>query len=282
MGILASPDTSASANWCYAQHLGRAVAGGIIFSLPILMTMEMWWLGFSLDRIKLLQFVLVNLLLLVGLSRLSGFEETQSLGDDVLDAFAAYGAAALASFGLLAVFGIITPGMPAGEIVGKVAIETVPASFGAMLAGKQLGGNGGEEVGNKRERASYPGQLFLMGAGAIFLGFSVAPTEEMMLISFRMGPWHSIALIALSILLLHALVYTVGFKGQEKPDEANGFLSVFLRFTLVGYAIAVLVSLYLLWTFGRTEGSDPVEIASMVAVLAFPGALGAAIARLVI
>ncbi|MBA2771283.1 MAG: DUF2391 family protein, partial [Sphingomonas sp.] len=187
MGIFAPPDTSATANWRYAQHLGRAIAGGIIFSLPILMTMEMWWLGVSMERIKLLQFVAVNFLLLVGLSRLSGFEETQSLGDDVLDAFAAYGAAAVAALGLLAVFGIVTLDMRIGEIVGKVAIETVPASFGAMLAGKQLGANGGEEVGNKRERASYAGQLFLMAAGAIFLGFSVAPTEEMMLISFRMS-----------------------------------------------------------------------------------------------
>ncbi len=39
MGTLAPPDTSAKANWRYAQHLGRAAAGGIIFSLPILMTM---------------------------------------------------------------------------------------------------------------------------------------------------------------------------------------------------------------------------------------------------
>ncbi len=281
MGLLAPPDTSARANWRYARHLGRAAAGGVIFSIPILMTMEMWWLGSSLERTQLLQFAAVNFLLLIGLSRLSGFEETQSLGDDMLDAFAAYGVAAIASLALLAVFGIVTADMRVDEIVGKVAIQAVPASFGAMLAGKQLG-NGDEEVGNPRERASYAGQLFLMAAGALFLGFSVAPTEEVMLISFRMSPWHSIALIALSILLLHVLVYSVGFKGQEKPQGANGATSIFLRFTLVGYALAVLVSLYLLWTFGRVEDANPAQIASMVAVLAFPGALGAAIARLVI
>ena len=54
-----------------------------------------------------------------------------------------------------------------------------------------------------------------MAAGALFLAFSVAPTEEMMLIAFRMGPGQSIALILLSILMLHALVYMVGFKGQQ-------------------------------------------------------------------
>ncbi len=281
MGLLAPPGTSARANRLYARHLGRAAAGGVIFSIPILMTMEMWWFGFSLERVQLLQFVAVNFLLLIGLSRLSGFEQTQNLGDDVLDAFAAYGVAAIAALVLLAVFGVVTTEMRVGEIVGKVAIQAVPASFGAMLAGKQLGG-GDRAVGNTRERASYGGQLFLMAAGALFLGLSVAPTEEMMLISFRMSAWHSIVLIAISILLLHVLVYNVGFRGQERPQGANGATSIFLRFTLVGYALAVLVGLYLLWTFGRAEGASPAQLASMVAVLAFPGALGAAIARLVI
>ncbi len=46
-----------------------------------------------------------------------------------------------------------------------------------------------------------------------FLAFNVAPTEEMILIGFKMTPWHSLALIAASLVLLHALVFAVGFAG---------------------------------------------------------------------
>ena len=49
-----------------------------------------------------------------------------------------------------------------------------------------------------------------------------------------------------------------------------------------GYAIALLVSDYALWTFTRLEGASLHERAMMTVVLAFPGALGAATARLVI
>ncbi len=62
----------------------------------------------------------------------------------------------------------------------------------------------------------------------------------------------------------------------------GSFLSVLVRFTIVGYAIALLVSLYVLWTFGRTDVADFFEIVKMAIVLGFPGALGAALARLVL
>ena len=38
------------------RDLARAFAGAAIFGLPLLMTMEMWSLGFSLDPLKLALF----------------------------------------------------------------------------------------------------------------------------------------------------------------------------------------------------------------------------------
>ena len=42
------------------------------------------------------------------------------------------------------------------------------------------------------------------------------------------------------------------------------------------------VSLFLLWLFGRTEGASADGILGTVVVLSFPGAIGAAAARLVL
>ena len=154
-------------------------------------------------------------------------------------------------------------------------------SFGALIANKQLGATEGVDRDAERWRATYAGQLFLMLAGALFLSFNVAPTEEMALIAYRMTPWHGLALVTVSILALHAFVYSVGFAGQEE-GHARGGVATFLHYTLVGYGIAVAASLYVLWTFGRTDGAAVAEIATMAAVLAFPGAIGAAIARLLV
>ena len=261
----------------YGRGLARAFAGAVIFSFPLLMTMEMWWLGFYMDRGRLALFLLVTAGLVYGLSVFAGFRETNSWADDVLDAFAALMVGFVASAGLLALMGLLTPDMPLREIVGRVAVQAMPASLGAVLANKQLRARTDGEP--REDRAGYFGQLFLMTAGALFLAFNVAPTEEMVLIGYRMTSWHAAALIVVSVGILHALVYTVGFAGQHEHESP---LMAFLHFTLPGYGIALLVSLYVLWTFGRTDSESVDGVMRSVVVLGFPGALGAAAARLLV
>jgi uncharacterized membrane protein len=97
-----------------------------------------------------------------------------------------------------------------------------------------------------------------------------------------MTSWHALILVLGSILLLHALVYAVGFAGQEIAPQGSSAGATLLHYSIAGYAIALLVSLYVLWTFGRTDGVTATEIAQMAAVLGFPASLGAALARLIV
>jgi putative integral membrane protein (TIGR02587 family) len=265
----------------FARGLARAFGGAVLFAVPLLMTMEMWQRGFSMGRARLAVFIAATLPLLLGLSYYSGFEKTKSLAEDAEDVFIAFGVGWIASAIMLALFGMITPEMPLGEIVGKIGVQSVPASFGAMVARKQLQARS-DEMEEVEGRATYRGELFLMAAGAVFVAFNVAPTEEMILIAYTMTPWHAVALALVSILLLHGFVYTVGFAGQEERPDYAGFWLTVLHFTIAGYGIALLISLYVLWIFERTVGVTPVEIASMMIVLGFPASLGAATARLIV
>src|SRR3546814_5140897 len=107
--------------------------------------MEMWWLGFYADRLRLALLLVLNLPLLVLLSRRVGFEETQRWTDDLRDAAIAYGIGIFAGAAVLAVFGALTAAMPLDEIVGKIALQSVPASIGALLGRAQLGGEHAEQ-----------------------------------------------------------------------------------------------------------------------------------------
>lgn len=271
-------------NRAYALGLARASAGAIIFGLPLLMTMEMWFLGASLHPGRLLVFLGVNFLILVGLSRFGGFERTDTLAEDVMDALAACGVGIIGAAAILWLLAIVDPTMPLDEIAGKIAIQSVPMSFGAMIARKQLSGGGAEPADEEAavRGAGYGGELFLMAAGALFLSFNVAPTEEMILIAYMMSTWHLLALVLVSLLLLHLFVYRVGFAGQEEHPEGFGPARTFFAYTIPGYGIALAVGLYVLWTFGRIDGTAIDQVAATMAVIAFPGALGAAIARLVV
>ena len=273
----------ANPNRDYARGLARAFGGAIIFSLPLLMTMEMWSLGLSIHPSRLILFLLCNLVILVFLSRFGGFEPTLSLFEDILDAFGAYTVGVMTAVLVLVLLGIFTVDMSIDGMAGMIAVQSVPGSFGAMLARKQLGEGDADTDEDRLARSEgYGAQLFLMLAGALFFAFNIAPTEEVILIGFKMSAWHSLALMGVSLLMLHLLVFAVGFPGQEEKPEGYGTMRVFIACTVPRFGIALLVSLYVLWTFGRLDGTSFDVLAGSMIVLGFPACIGAAIARLVV
>ena len=268
-------------NLQYLKDLSRGVAGSILFAFALFMTMEMWWIGFYLDPMRLVIFLVVTFAMLVPLSRFVGFEKTRSIGEDVTDAIVAFGIGIVASAVVLTIFALLGPGMPLDEVVGKIAVQAAPAAIGAMVARGQMG-EGNNDRKQEEDRWGYPGELFLMAAGALFLALNVAPTEEMILIAFKMTPVHALVLIALSIATLHAFVYALDFGGEEALPDGMGSIGGVVFFSIAGYGIAILISLYILWTFGRTDDASIEQIAMMITVVSFPASLGAAAARLIL
>lgn len=266
----------------YARGLARAFGGALLFAFPLLMTIEMWSLGFTITPLRLAVFLALSLPLLFGLSYYAGFRKTFGPMDDLLDALAGLAVGFATAAVLLGLFGVLSPGQPADEWIGKLSLQAVPAAIGALLARRQLAGDGdgGSDVPeSENTRDTYASELFLMVVGALFVALNVAPTEEMILIAYQMTPWHSLALAVLSIGLLHVVVYALGFAGQHPRDNHWRALA---HFTVPGYAIALLVALYAQWTFGHMDGQSAGPLVMTTVVMAFPAALGAGAARLLV
>ena len=245
------------------------------------MTMEMWQLGFHMGRLPLALFIVVMMPVLFGMEYYTGFKESTTKLDELADAAVAYGVGLVASAIVLALFNLISLDEPVSSVIGKVALQAIPASFGAMLSGSQFGVQGAAERRHKRE-VGFGGILFLMAVGALFLAFNVAPTEEMFLLAFRMTHWHGLTLALTSLILMHGFVYAVNFRGEPEAPEGTSPLHLFFRYTVPGYAIALLVSAYVLWTFGRYEDQAVSRMIMQAVVLGFPASIGAAAARLVV
>jgi len=272
--------------------IARGVAGALLFSIPMLMTMEMWFLGFYMDRERLLLLLLLNIPLLVGLSHRIGFERTTTWRESVRDAVIAYGMGVASSALILLLLGVIKTDMGPREWCGMVALQAVPASIGALLGRSQLSMQDSEDEGEKEEddtggdketrETGYFTELFMMSVGALYLSLNLAPTEEMILLAFKMTGWHALSLLGFSVLLMHGFVYALAFRGSHSLEEGTPMWHALIRFTMPGYVLALGVSLYSLWTFGRLDGLAPMEAILAIIVLAFPAAIGAAAARLVL
>lgn len=265
----------------FLRGLARAFAGAIIFGLPLLMTMEMWWLGFAMDAWRLVLFLVLFFPVLVALSWHIGFEDTFSWRDDVVDALVAYAVGFCSAGLILLVLGVLDSTDSPREIVGKVSLQAVPASIGALLAQTQFGEEKAEGAA-RRLGPRYASELFIMGVGALFLAFNLAPTEEMLALALRMTQAHALVLVALSLALMHAFVYGVAFHGRPGGHERTPAWNLFLRFTIAGYAIALLLGAYILWSFGRLDGVSLLVAVKAVAVVGFPAGIGAAAARLIL
>src|SRR5688500_8821948 len=214
-------------NHSFGVDLAHDFGGAILFSFPLLMTMEMWWLGFYIDRFRLALFLALAFLMVLGLSYFEGGEETVKI--EVLDALTACAVGYIVATVMLFLLGIIKPGMSFDELIGKIALHAVPCSIGAILARRQLSA----EKTHKEQRRTeqYGGKIFLMGAGAIFLAFQIAPTEEMVLIGYQITGWHAAALALVSLGVMQAFLCSIEADGRQSIFSASFFWGVFMRLT---------------------------------------------------
>jgi len=269
----------------FLTGLARGTAGALLFALPMLMTMEMWFLGLYINPWRLLLLCILNLPLLLLLARRIGFENIHSWGQAVRDAITAYGLGIAVSAAVLLLFGILNDQITVSTIITKIALQSVPASIGALLGRSQLGQHSDaqdEEEGEYSGKTGYPHELFMMMVGALFLNLNVAPTEEMILIAYKVTPYHILALCLLSVAIMHGFVYALHFKGSHQLHEGQQWWQSFIRFTLPGYVIAIAISIYTLWTFERLDHTSLSQIMSAAVILGVPASIGAASARLIL
>ena len=255
----------------------RGFAGAVLFSFPMLMTMEMWSLGVSIEPPRLMLFIIVHLILLVGMASYARHDEAVVTRMDTLDAFAAYGVGVLAAATVLLLFGVVEPGMSVDAITRTIAIQAAPAAFGAMVAHLELDEPSAKTLA--RHPHGFSSSAFIMAVGALYLCSSLASTEEMMLIAHKMSAWQVAALMLFSLVMMQLFdEYAI----EEDLGSAAGqsTWSLSLAMTFIGYTIALTISFYILWTFGRTDGLTMMQLLEEMIVLGFPAALGAGAARL--
>ena len=255
----------------------RGFAGAVLFSFPMLMTMEMWSLGVALEPRRLVLFVAVHLVLLAGMASYGRDDDALMTRRDVVDALAAYGVGVLAAATVLLLFGVIEPGMSTSAINRTIAIQAAPAGFGAMVAHLELD-ESAAKIGSAHPQ-TLANSAFLMAVGALYLCSSLASTEEMMLIAHKMTTWQVTGLAAFSLVMMQ-LFDEYSIEEERGSAGSRSTWSLSIAMTCIGYAIALSISLYILWTFGRTDGLAVTPLIKEMTVLGFPAALGAGAARL--
>jgi putative integral membrane protein (TIGR02587 family) len=265
------------------EEYGRGVIGGLIFSLPLLYTMEVWWAGFSAHPLHLILYVAATFGLLLGYNYYAGIRHDANWAEVAMDSVEEMGLGLLISAAALLLLGRVSLDMTPGEVIGKITIEAMTVAIGVSVGTAQLGGGDNSDTGEGSQGPGvrFGGQLVVALCGAVLFAANVAPTEEIVMIASEISSWKLLALALVSLALGAVVLFRIDFTCASRLSPADGPAAVVIG-SVITYAIALASSAMILWFFGRFDGQSLVTCLAQTVVLGVAATLGASAGRLLL
>lgn len=263
------------------REYGRGIAGGLLFSLPLLYTAEVWHTGVLLSPARQLAALALTFAILLGYNRYAGLRPERSWPEIVIEAVEELGLGLLLATLVLLLLSRISAGQHPNEVVGRVVMEGIGVAIGVSVGTAQLGTATGATPDRPGREAPFAGQLVIAFCGAVLLAANIAPTDEVLHLAAESPAWKLVAMAALSLALGAFVLYFGDFRGSARWSRADSPGAV-ARGTVITYATALAASAVLLWIFGRLDELPLATVIAQVVVLGAASTLGASAGRLLL
>lgn len=276
----------------------RGTCGGFLFGIPLIYTMEVWWIG-SLAKPRLIMVAIAFMFMVVFvLNYTEGFRKRKNnwrVDEAAIDTVEAMAIGFVCSTFILWLLREITLETSLQESLGKIVFESVPFTLGVALANQFLGNsqqnNSASDTQEKNNISKYShhglhATLADLGAtviGAVVIAFNIAPTDEVPMLASAISPPWLLALIAASLVISYAIVFQAGFSDQQKRRQQKGIFQRPLSETTISYLVSLLASAIMLLFFQKVTFTDPWRMwLEHTLVLGLPATIGGAAGRLAI
>lgn len=282
------------------NDLLRGAAGGFLFGIPLLYTMEVWWIGSSVDPPIMLVAIAATLIVVFILNLTAGFRQNrattalEAFGDTLNAVAIGFLSAAL----MLVLLQEITLQTQFRESLGKIIYEGVPFALGAALANQFLQPTEDiqplEDAANQQSSSRALKRFFPennlnetvadIGAtlvGALIVAFSIAPTEEVpTLVGAIQGPW-LLGIVLVSLIISYIIVFQANFTSQQQRQMQSGLFQSPLSETIMSYLVSLWAAAVMLGFFHQIDWITPWGVALRhIIVLGLPATIGGAAGRL--
>lgn len=277
------------------SDLMRAAAGGFLFGVPLLYTMEVWWYGSWVHPAWVLGALLVSLGVVAVLNRTSGFRDsrTTTWRDAGFDGVVIVAIGLICAAAVLVCLREIRLGDSLPETIGKTVFEAIPFAIGAALAHQLLERQAPDDDEGDEPQSAVPAAdpaiartLADAGAaaiGALVLSLSIAPTDEIPMLSGAITPPWLLLLVAVSLLISYAIVFEADFSDQAARRLHEGPFQRPFAETAGAYVVSLAVSAAVLLFFQRIGPDQSWETwVTWTVVLGLPATIGGAAGRLAV
>jgi putative integral membrane protein (TIGR02587 family) len=276
----------------------RGGCGGFLFGIPLLYTMEVWWIGSQAKPSMTMLAIALMFLVVFLLNRTEGFRKTRRNSlpyQAITDTVEAIAIGLACSAFLLLLLQELTLETPLPEAVGKIVFEGVPFTLGVALANQFLGDSrdpnapgriGSQTDQSKKKPDELSGTLTDIGAtliGATVIAFNIAPTDEIPMLAAAVSPPWLLTIIATSVLISYGIVFESGFSNQQKRRQQQGIFQRPMSETVMSYLVSLLAAAFMLWFFQKLTFDDPWTIwLEHTLLLGLPATIGGAAGRLAV
>ncbi len=281
------------------NDLIRGMSGGFLFGIPLIYTMEVWWIGSSVNPAIMLITIAVTLVVVFALNLTEGFRKSRGSTfrqaiDDTVDAIAI---GMLSATLMLVLLREVTWDTQLRETLGKIIFEGVPFALGVALSSQFLRPSA-QRTAVDDDDSQNPSQalqrffpennlnetLADIGAalvGSLIVAFSIAPTEEVpKLVGAVHGPW-LVGMVLVSVVISYMIVFQANFAGQNERQMQSGLFQSPLSETIVAYLVSLGTAALMLLFFQTISWHTPWDVAFRhVLILGLPASIGGAAGRL--
>lgn len=269
------------------HYILQRSAGGFLFGVPLLYTIELWSIGSESRPLWLLSalgigfigvFLITHAEILRRHGRLNCWENFR----ETVEVLAIGLICAAISLVLIR---RITWETPLNEILGKLVFEGISFSFGAALAVSLLK-KGTPPEDQESPHPDFRDTLADLDAtllGAFIIAFNIAPTDEVTFLATAIPPLWLLVLMGASLFISYLIVFAAGFTNQQERQAQSGWIQRPITETLVAYLISLGAGLLMLYFFHQLSPHDPWQKwLSSTIVLGLPASIGGAAGRIIL
>ena len=274
------------------EEIVSGASGGFLFGIPLLYTMEVWFIGSYVQPAILLFIIGITSVIILLLNRIEGFrpQESVTLPGAIAETIETLAIGMTCAVIMLIILQRIDLQTPLTEILGKVIFEGVPFSLGVAFSRSILSGDlergSSQPASSSKDTITWQSTLADFAAsliGALFIAFSIAPTDEIVVLAASASSFWLLLIMVTSLVVSYGIVFAAKLTNYNERRQQQGLFQSPLAETVISYLISLIAGMLMLWFFQKVTFSAPWFVWLRYGIiLALPASIGAAAGRLVV
>lgn len=278
------------------QEIISGASGGFLFGIPLLYTMEVWFIGSYIEPTILLSILAITFVIVLLINQIEGFrpQPSATISEAITETIETLAIGMTCAALVMIILQEINLQTSLSEALGKIVFEGIPFSVGVAFSRSLLSNDpqADSDHNNSNSQSGHQTSLIwkdtvadLIAAtiGAIFVAFSIAPTDEVdMLAASASSGWLLIIMLA-SLLISYGIVFASKITNYQNRLQQSGIFQRPQSETIISYLISLLVGILMLWFFHKLTFGDPWFMWLRYSiVLGLPACIGGAAGRLAV